>query len=41
MTALRNDGLIRRVDTGIVLLDVAALAQVAEAEEFHDFRARR
>ena len=40
LTAFRNEGLTRRVDTGILLINVDALREVAQAEEFPDFRIR-
>lgn len=41
LAALREEGLIRRTDAGILLLDVDRLRQAARADEFRDFRSRR
>lgn len=41
LTAFRNEGLTQRVDAGILLLDPDAVRQVAQTDEFPDFRIRR
>ena len=40
LTAFRSEGLIRRDDGRIVLVDVGKLRQIAQADEFADFRIR-
>lgn len=40
LAALRDEGLTRRTDTGIMLIDLDGLRQAAQADEFRDFRSR-
>ena len=40
LAALRDEGLIRRVDAGITLVDLDGLRDAAQADEFRDFRRR-
>jgi len=40
LAALRDDGLIRRTEEGIALIDLDGLREAAQADEFRDFRQR-
>jgi CRP/FNR family transcriptional regulator len=40
LAALRDEGLTRRADPGIVLIDLDGLRAAAQADEFRDFRRR-
>ena len=40
LAALRDDGLIRRTEEGIALIDLDGLREAAQADEFRDFRRR-
>jgi CRP/FNR family transcriptional regulator, cyclic AMP receptor protein len=40
LAALRDDGLIRRTEEGIALIDLDGLRAAAQADEFRDFRRR-
>ena len=40
LAALRDDGLIRRTEEGIALIDPDGLREAAQADEFRDFRQR-
>jgi CRP/FNR family transcriptional regulator, cyclic AMP receptor protein len=40
LAALRDDGLIRRTEEGIALIDPDGLREAAQADEFRDFRRR-
>ena len=40
LAGLRDDGLIRRTEAGIALIDVDGLRDAAQADEFRDFRRR-
>ena len=40
LAALRDEGLTRRADPGIVLIDLEGLRAAAQADEFRDFRRR-
>ena len=40
LAALRDEGLTRRADSGIVLIDLDGLRAAAQADEFRDFRLR-
>jgi CRP/FNR family transcriptional regulator, cyclic AMP receptor protein len=40
LAALRDDGLIRRTEEGIALIDLDGLRDAAQADEFRDFRSR-
>jgi CRP/FNR family transcriptional regulator len=40
LAALRDDGLIRRTEAGIALIDLDGLRDAAQADEFRDFRSR-
>jgi len=40
LAALRDEGLIRRTEDGIALLNLDALRNAARSDEFQDFRSR-
>ena len=40
LAGLRDDGLIRRTEAGIALIDLDGLREAAQADEFRDFRRR-
>lgn len=40
LAAFRDEGLTRRTDAGILLLDLEGLRHAAQADEFRDFRSR-
>jgi CRP-like cAMP-binding protein len=40
LAALRDDGMIRRTEEGIALIDLDRLREAAQADEFRDFRQR-
>lgn len=40
LATLRDEGLIRRTEDGIALIDLDGLRDAARADEFRDFRSR-